>query len=81
MNIKVFGAGCSKCKLLEKYTLEAIQQLNLEADYSKVEDIQQIIDAGVLITPALMINGEIVLAGKATSTRNIVKVISKKINP
>ena len=60
MDIKVLGSGCAKCKTLEKVTREAVEQLNLAATIEKVEDIQKIIEYGVMITPALVVDGEVV---------------------
>ena len=51
MEIKVLGTGCAKCKSLEKLTRKAVEELNLDADVSKVEDIQKIMEYSVMRTP------------------------------
>jgi len=64
MEIKVLGTGCAKCKSLEKITRKAVDELNLDATVSKVEDIQKIMEYAVLRTPALVINEKVVLSGQ-----------------
>jgi small redox-active disulfide protein 2 len=73
MQIKliVYGMGCSKCKLLEQNCTKAINDLKLKASVEKVTDLSKICDAGVLITPALAIDGKIVSSGKVLSADEI----------
>ncbi|PKQ63610.1 thioredoxin family protein [Labilibaculum filiforme] len=77
MEIKVLGTGCSKCKSLEKATQEAVALAGVEATITKVEDIVEIMNFGVMTTPALVIDGEIVVKGKVPSVNEIVKLLSK----
>ena len=63
MEIKVLGTGCAKCKSLEKVTQQAVQELNLDASVEKEEDIQKIMEYGIMRTPGLVINGKVVLSG------------------
>ena len=71
MEIKVLGTGCTKCKQLEKMTREVAAELNLDASIEKVEDIYKIMQAGVMTTPALIVNGEVVLKGKLPSVKEL----------
>lgn len=64
MNIKVLGTGCARCKSLEKITRKAVDELNLDANVEKVEDIQKIMEYAVMRTPALVINEKVVLSGQ-----------------
>lgn len=64
MNIKVLGTGCAKCKSLEKLTRNAVEELKLDANVEKVEDIQQIMEYAVMRTPALVIDEKVVLSGQ-----------------
>jgi small redox-active disulfide protein 2 len=64
MNIKVLGTGCARCKSLEKLTVKAVEELNLDATVEKVEDIQKIMEFAVMRTPALVINEKVVLSGQ-----------------
>lgn len=77
MEIKVLGTGCAKCKTLEKHVVEAVQQLGLQADVTKVEDIVEIMKFGVMTTPALVVNGQVVLKGKVPSVTEISQLLSR----
>ncbi|MCK5256175.1 MAG: TM0996/MTH895 family glutaredoxin-like protein, partial [Deltaproteobacteria bacterium] len=69
------GPGCPKCKRLFQNAEEAAKDLNLEAEIAKVEDIQKIIKAGMMMTPAFAIDGEVKSAGKVLSVDEIKKII------
>lgn len=75
MEIKVLGTGCPKCNKLENMVNEVIKDLNADATVTKVKDINDIAKAGVMLTPALMINGDIKLTGKLPSKENLTKMI------
>jgi small redox-active disulfide protein 2 len=77
MEIKVLGPGCPKCKTLEKSVINALAELDLAADVSKVEDIVEIMNYGVMVTPALVINGKVVLKGRVPSVEEIKSLITK----
>ncbi|MGF7140801.1 thioredoxin family protein [Roseimarinus sediminis] len=77
MEIKVLGTGCPKCKSLEKATLDAVSQTGIDATVSKVEDIVEIMNYGVMSTPALVVNGKVVLKGRVPSVDEIKSLISK----
>ena len=64
MEVKVLGPGCAKCKKLYEQVDQSIKQLGLNANLVKVEKIHEIIRFGVLATPALVINGEVKVAGR-----------------
>lgn len=76
LDIKVLGTGCSKCKTLEKLTQQAVDELNIKATISKVEDIVEIMQYGVMSTPGLVINDKVVLSGKLPSLKEIKELIS-----
>jgi small redox-active disulfide protein 2 len=63
MTIKVLGSGCINCKTLEKRTIEALQDLKMEAVIEKVEDYQKIASYGIMRTPGLVIEEKVVVAG------------------
>lgn len=77
MEIKVLGPGCPKCKTLEKATLEAVAQAGVDATVSKVEDIVEIMNYGVMQTPALVIDGKVVVKGRVPSVDDIKKLLTK----
>ena len=75
MNIKVLGTGCKKCKELEANTREAVKLAGVEAEIEKVEDIQSIMSYGVMLTPALVVDGVVKSTGKLLKPEEIVKII------
>ena len=64
MKIEVLGTGCPKCMSVEQNVKKALAELAVQADVEKVTDIQQIIQKGVMSTPALVIDGKVVFQGK-----------------
>jgi small redox-active disulfide protein 2 len=75
MDIKILGTGCPKCKTLEKMTRETVDQMGVAATVSKVEDIMDIMNYGVMMTPALVIDGKVVIKGRVPSADEIKKAI------
>ena len=73
MKVEILGPGCPKCRKLFENAETALKELNLQAELCKVEEIQKIINAGVMMTPALVIDGEVKSAGKALSVDEIKK--------
>lgn len=77
MKIEILGVGCPKCKQLTASAEAALKELNIVAEISKVTDIEKITEYGVMMTPALAIDGTVVSAGKVLSKDEIKKIISK----
>ncbi|MCX5669188.1 MAG: thioredoxin family protein [Candidatus Omnitrophica bacterium] len=77
MKIEILGVGCPKCKQLTANAEAALKELNIVAEISKVTDIEKITEYGVMMTPALAIDGTVVSAGKVLSKDEIKKIISK----
>ena len=78
MKIEILGTGCPKCKKLNELAEEAVNELNVSAEIIKVTDINKIIDYGVMVTPALVIDGDVKVAGKIPSKQEIAEWIKKK---
>ena len=78
MKIEIFGTGCAKCKRLEKHVQKAVKELKVKADVKKVEDITEIMNRGVMMTPALAIDGKIVFAGKTSNIDEIKSIIKRQ---
>ena len=76
-DIKILGTGCSNCKTLEKMTLQAIEELKLDAKVTKIEDIVEIMQFGVMTTPALVMDGKVVLKGKVPSITELKQILTK----
>jgi len=77
IDIKVLGTGCAKCKSLEKVTKQAVEELGLNAEVTKVEDIVEIMQFGVMTTPALVVNDKVVVKGKVPSVLEIKEILKK----
>ena len=71
MVIKVLGTGCARCKSLEKVTRKAVEELKLNTNVEKVEDIQKIMEYAVMRTPALVIDEKVVLSGQVPKVAEI----------
>jgi small redox-active disulfide protein 2 len=75
MKIEIFGTGCAKCKRLEKHVQKAVKVLKVKADIKKIEDITEIMNRGVMLTPALAIDGKMVFSGKTSDLEEIKHII------
>ena len=78
MNIQVLGTGCPKCKSLEKATREVVAQHNLEATISKVEDMVEIMEFNIMTTPALVVDGKVVIKGRVPSNEELKEILTNK---
>jgi small redox-active disulfide protein 2 len=76
MKIEVLGPGCKNCESLEKVTKEALGQLGVDADVDKITDYGEIAAYGVMSTPALAIDGEVVLSGRVPSVGEITELLT-----
>ena len=74
--IQILGTGCPKCKQLFANAEEAIRAGGLDATVEKVEKIPEIMKFGVMMTPALAVDGEVKSAGKVLSAEEIGKLVS-----
>jgi small redox-active disulfide protein 2 len=77
MQILVIGPGCAKCKTLAQYTEMAVKELGIQAEINKVTDLKQIMALGVMMTPALAVNGTIKVVGKVPSIREIKTILQQ----
>ncbi len=71
MNIKILGTGCAKCIKLEELAQKAVAELNAHAEVEKVTDLDKIMSYGVMMTPGLVINEQVKIAGKIPSVEQI----------
>jgi len=77
MDIKILGTGCPKCKSLEKIARDVVEQENIEATITKVEDIMAIMSYGVMSTPALVVNEKVEIKGRMPSYDEVKQVLKK----
>lgn len=75
MEIKVLGPGCANCQRLARLTEEAVNELGLEATFTKVTGIQEIMSYGVIGMPALVVEGKVKVAGRVPSKEEIKKLL------
>ena len=72
IDVKVLGPGCSRCKQLYEEAQKAVAQAGLDASLSKVETIDEITKYGVMMTPALVVAGEVKCAGRIPKVPEMV---------
>ena len=77
MEIKVLGTGCKKCNELENATREAVAELGINATIEKEEDIMKIMEYGVNRTPALVVDGKVVVSGRVPNKEQLKELLSK----
>ncbi len=75
MKIQILGTGCPKCRKLTANAEEAIQELGLEAEIEKVTSLQEIMSFGVMMTPALAVDGAVKAEGKILSAKEIKQTL------
>ena len=72
MKVQILGSGCPKCKLLEQHAREAVAELGIQVEIEKVMDTEAIMEMGVMMTPALAIDGEVKSVGKVLTKDQVV---------
>jgi len=75
MKVQVLGSGCPKCKLLEAHAREAVAELGIQADIEKVTDIDAIMEMGVMMTPALAIDGVVKSVGRVLTKEQVASYL------
>jgi len=75
MFIQILGPGCFKCQKLEENARKAAEDLKIDFHIEKVKDLQQIMAFGVMITPALVVDGVVKAAGKVPGVEEIKKLL------
>lgn len=76
MKIHILGTGCPKCKKLEENTLIAANQLGLDFEIGKVTSINEIMEFGVMMTPGLVVDGDVKSSGKLLSVDEIKEILA-----
>jgi len=78
MKIEILGTGCPKCKKLTELVEEAVKELDISAEIIKITDINKIINYGVMMTHALVIDGEVKMESKLHNKKDIINWIKNK---
>jgi len=73
--LQILGTGCPKCKKLAENVEAAVKELKLDFEIEKVTDINEIMNFGVMMTPALAVDGEVKAVGKVLSADEIKKIL------
>ena len=76
--VKILGTGCAKCKELKNKTDQAVEQLSLDIEVIKVEDLNEIMSYNIIATPGFVINEELISAGKVYSVDEIKEILQKR---
>ena len=74
--VQVLGTGCAKCAKLKEHAETAVNELGIDASVEKVDDIVEITSFGVMMTPALAVDGEVKVVGKVPSVEEIKGYLS-----
>ena len=75
MKIEILGSGCAKCKSVEKLVRNVVEELGIQADIVKIEDLQEIINRGIMMTPAVFIDGEAKIVGRVPTADELKKLL------
>ena len=75
MKIEILGSGCAKCKSVEKLVRNIVEELGIQADIVKVEYLQEIVNRGIMMTPAIFIDGEAKIVGRVPTADEIKKLL------
>jgi len=74
--IEVLGSGCPKCQKLESMVKDAVANHGITAEVTHIYDLNKILDYGVVITPALAVDGKLKISGKLPSEKELLEAIS-----
>ncbi len=77
MKIQIVGPGCPRCFATERNVINACTQLNIPADISHIYDVKEMIKLGVRLTPAVIVNGKLLVAGKVPTVEELKKLLSE----
>lgn len=77
VTIEVLGTGCAKCKRLFANVQEAVKELNIAAEVVKVDSLDEIVNRGVMMTPALFIDGEVRAEGRVPGVNEIKQMLTE----
>jgi small redox-active disulfide protein 2 len=78
MNIKILGSGCANCVNLEKATRQAVDELGLEATFEKVTDYADIAAYGIMRTPGLVVDEQVLLSGRVPTAGQVKDLLTTR---
>lgn len=77
MKVEVLGTGCTKCKRMYDNATEAVKKVGLQAEVIKVEELSEIVSRGVLMTPALFVDGEERVVGRVPTVNELIEILKE----
>jgi len=80
MKIEILGTGCAKCEKLAADTEAVAKNLGIQYELAKVKELKEIMDRGVIFTPALAIDGEVKVAGKVPSEAELTTILTNALS-
>ena len=78
MHVKILGSGCANCVNLEKATRQAVEELGLQATFEKVTDYADIAAYGIMRTPGLVVDEQVLLAGRVPTARQVKDLLAAR---
>lgn len=78
MKIQIFGMGCASCKKLYKLTQETVKEMELDADVEYIDDMQKIVEMGLMSSPVLVVNGKPVVSGFVPDKKGIREALQSE---
>lgn len=78
MKVQVYGTGCANCKALEKAAKKAVEELDMDVEIVKIQDMDKILEAGLMSMPGFAVEGEMKSMGRLPSVDEIKKWIQEK---
>jgi small redox-active disulfide protein 2 len=77
MKIQIAGPGCARCQTTEKIVINTCAQLDLAADVSHIYDVKEIAKLGIMSTPAVIVDGKIVMSGRVPTVGELKAILSQ----
>jgi small redox-active disulfide protein 2 len=77
MDIKILGTGCPKCKTLEQLARDVVSKNGIDATITKVDDIMEIMKYNIMTTPALVVDGKVVIKGRVPSADELKQLLTR----
>lgn len=79
MEIKILGPGCKNCVTLDRITREVVAEMGITATFEKIEDYAAIVGFGVMSTPALIIDGKVILSGRVPTPTHLKEILQQVV--
>ena len=76
MEIKILGPGCTNCKTLEKRVRKVVEENNIQANITKIEDIEDIMKYNIMSTPGIILDEKVVSKGRVPSEKEILELLT-----